>query len=372
MRRFRPVLVLCFACLVGLTARAQTVVSVPEAPDAVLTIFPADAGLDPDARLSAALEAGAKRHGGIVQRAKPMSVEVDGTSIRLHGAAFADAPRTLRSYLTTAGSARVCEVAVPFDRAGANMRPVGSACLAALRGDGGSAAAAPVPATRPIAAAAHSQNWSRVEGVYFKSATGVGVGGMVTIDFEPVVLFKDGSYYEIDGRALEDIDLAAAKASKPRSWGRWSRQGTRFVLTDDRGRSDDHQLQQGNFFKAFPAAGARLAGTYSAVGGGGNTALGGDVMIASKSTLVFFPDGRFSTRRSTGALNSGASTGVGSSVAAERAGGGRFTVKDHTLTLARPDGSTERRFFAFASHHAPPQLDVEMIFVGDSAYTRDD
>lgn len=37
--------------------------------------------------------------------------------------------------------------------------------------------------------------------------------------YVPVILFKDGSYYEIDDAALEDVDLAAARAAHPNLWG---------------------------------------------------------------------------------------------------------------------------------------------------------
>lgn len=362
------------------TAFGQAVVPVPEAPDAALAILPGDAAQDPDTRIAAAIAADAQRHRGIAQRAQPMGIQIEGQPFRLHSVTYADSPRTMQAFLATPGSAGICHVAVPIDRAGANMRAVGRACVAAL-GKGAAAgaaasAASPRPA-RPAAApagkpGAHQANWSKVEGVYFKSFTGFGVGGGVTMDFEPIVLFRDGSYYEVEGPALEDVDLAGARAREPRNWGSWRRQGASFILTDNRGRSNDHQLQQGSFFKAFPASAAPLRGTFESVGGGGNSALGGDVTIASTDRLVFNADGSFGTRRSTGALNSGATSGVGSAVAARRAGGGRFSVRDHTLTLTHADGRTERRFFAFGSRRTPAQVAPNMIFVGETVYTLDD
>lgn len=357
-------------------AGAQTVVPVPDAPDAKLTILPGDATLDPDARIGAAIAADAKRHGGVIQRAQPSGVQIEGQLLRLHSVTYVDSPRTMQAFLAAPGSGKVCQVAVPIDRAGANLRPVGSACVAALGRRGAPPAAAgassrPAPAA-PSAPATHRGNWSKVEGVYFKSFTGFGVGGGVAMDFEPIVLFRDGSYYEVEGPALEDVDLARARAREPRNWGSWRRQGASFILTDNRGRSNDHQLQQGSFFKAFPASAAALRGTFESIGGGGNSALGGEVTIASMDRLVFNADGSFATRRSTGALNSGATSGVGSSVAARRGGGGRFSVRDHTLTLTHADGRTERRFFAFGSRRTPAQVAPNMIFVGETVYTLDD
>ncbi len=91
--------------------------------------------------------------------------------------------------------------------------------------------APPVVVTEPPTEPRHAANWAAVEGVYFRSTTGVGVGGMVVIEFEPLILFRDGSYYEIDDVALEDVDLAAERATKPRRFGRWTRSGDSYVLT---------------------------------------------------------------------------------------------------------------------------------------------
>lgn len=355
---------------------AQTPIAVPDAPDATVQLLKADPALDPAARAAAALDAAAPRHGGLVQRAKPMTSAVGDITFHLQSAAFADAPTRMMVYMTHSDRPGVCEAGVPIADAARNARAIALACRAALADLGGSAAPAPAAATAaaPVKAApaAHSGNWAKVAGVYFRSGSGIGGGGMVTISYSPVVLFTDGSYYEPDDAALEDIDLAAERAAHPRRFGRWTGGGTRFVLTETGGKPNDYQLQQGNFFKAFPAGAAPLAGPFKATGGGGNAAMGGDVFILTQSILNFGPGGRFSTSRETGALNSGNTTGVGSTVRGGARGGGSYSVDRHTLTLRHADGKTERRFFAFASHKTPPQVDKDMIFVGDTPYLLDD
>lgn len=115
----------------------------------------------------------------------------------------------------------------------------------------------------------HAANWDAVEGVYFRSTTGFGVGGMMIMEFEPLIVLKDGTYYEIDDTALEDVDLAAERAAKPRRFGRWTRKGSGFVLTDHRGRANDYALGDGSFFRAFPAeAGERTGRAYKRLSGG--------------------------------------------------------------------------------------------------------
>lgn len=368
--------------LPAIPVAAQTPIPVPDAPNATVHLLKADPALDAPARSAAALDAAAARHGGILQRAKPITSTVEGIPFHLQSAAFRDAPTRMMVYMTHTDRPGVCEVAVPLAEAARNARAVALACRAALAGLGGGsapagAATAPtatVAATPPVNAgpSAHAGNWSKVAGVYFRSTTGIGGGGMVTIAYEPVILFKDGSYYEIDDAALEDVDLAAERARYPRRFGSWTGGGNRFVLTQTGGKPHDYELQQGSFFKAFPAGAARLAGPFKATGGGGNAAVGGDVFILTQSMLNFGPDGRFSTSRETGALNSGNTTGVGSTVRAGARGGGTYSVDRHTLTLRHADGKTERRFFAFASAKTPPQVDTDMIFVGDTPYLLED
>lgn len=237
----------------------------------------------------------------------------------------------------------------------------------------GVAAPAPAPAPAPAGAAGrHAANWQKVDGVYFKSFTSFGVGGMMTQDFEPIILFKDGSYYEIEGPALEDVDLEASRRARPIKWGRWSRGGKGFVLTNSKGKANDHALQQGSFFKAFPAeaAGNTLAAKYTRVSGGGNSSLGGEVTIAAQTDLTFSPDGSYGRASGGGAIGSGSQSGVGFGVSSRKpaAGIGRYRIERHTITLVEPNGQTKRQFFAFGSRKTPAQPATSMIFMGDRVY----
>ncbi|TCP33626.1 DUF6683 family protein [Sphingomonas sp. BK235] len=230
-------------------------------------------------------------------------------------------------------------------------------------------AAAPAPPAAPATPGAHAANWAQVEGVYFKSFTSFGVGGVVTQDFEPIVLFRDGRYYEVEGPALEDVDLAASRARSPRAWGQWKRQGDTFLLTDERGRVSDHRLQQGSFFKAFPAeaAGGALERPYKRVSGGGNSALGGTMAIAAQTNIAFTRDGRFSNRSSAGA--SGANVAAYSR---RPATGGRYRVARHTISFTDAGGRTRREFFALGSEGTPARFDTDLIFIGDRVFVKDD
>lgn len=375
------------ASLAGV-AQAQTNIPVPEVPSVKMVLLPVPAGADVDAALPEAIRQAGATQGGVAAHAQPTSVAVGSTTMRIEMATFNSTPGVAFFFMTIPEGRGICMAAVPLNLMQQAGAPTGKACLNAI---GTAGIAPPVAATREpatpappaaptrtvapraVAPAAHAANWAKVSDVYFRSAAGIGVGGMVAMRFSPVVLFKDGSYYEIDDAALEDIDLAAKRAAHPSDWGRWSRQGNRFTLTASDGRSRDVELQQGVFFKAYPATGTGpLVGDYKSLGGGGNTAVGGEVMIAIQDRYNFQPGGTYTTERSTGASSSGAVSGVGSTFAGRRAGQGRFSVDRHTITIERPDGRTERHFFAFGSRKTPPQLDKGMLFIGDAVYTLDD
>ena len=220
--------------------------------------------------------------------------------------------------------------------------------------------------------APHPENWAQMEGVYFRSYTTFGVGGMVIFDYEPLALFSDGTYYEVEGDALEDIDLAASRRSAPDQWGRWSRNGDGFTLTGADGRPAENTLQGGSFFKAFPAeaSGGQLAAKYSRVSGGGDSALGGEMTIAAQTDLSFTADGGYMRASSAGAIGSGDATGVATAAYSRQSAGGagRYRIEQHTITLTEPDGTTRRQFFAFGSRGTPPQPATNMIFLGDQVY----
>jgi hypothetical protein len=258
--------------------------------------------------------------------------------------------------LTTAGFAPVTAGVAGADGAGGGTAPQNST------------ASAPAGAVSP---AAHPENWEQVEGVYFRSYTTFGVGGMVISDFEPLVFFRDGSYFEVEGPAIEDTDLGASRRAKPNKWGRWAKNGDAFTLTSAKGKSSQHKLQDGSFFKAFPAEASsnKLAAKYTRVSGGGNSALGGEMTIAAQTDLSFTADGRYMRASAAGAIGSGNTTGVATSVYSQSARGiGRYRIERYTITLTEPDGKIRRQFFAFASKKSPPQPATDMLFLGDRVY----
>ena len=325
--------------------------------------------------------------GRAVPGAEPMVSRGQGGTFAQVVRQFANDPGFIHLLLASDKGSAVCHLrARPSPEARDAIPAALQRCVTELARQATPVAAQVVPGNAPAqpdappfaptaAAVLHPENWTIVEGVYFWGTTGIGVGGMVVIAFKPIVLFTDGRYYEIDDAPLENLDLAAEQRRRPRNWGRWTGDRGAYVLTDDKGRSNTYRLQDGRFFKAFPAEpGTVLDKRYSRFSGGGNSALGGEMTVAVSTRMTFARDGRFTTGDSVGAVGSGAQSGVGLSYGARRQmpAPGRYAVDRHTLVLTYPDGRTERRFFAFASSHTPPRLSRDMLFIGDRGYTSDD
>jgi hypothetical protein len=188
-----------------------------------------------------------------------------------------------------------------------------------------------------------------------------------------VILLEDGTYFEIGDAALEDVDLAAGQSAAPKRFGRWSQSGDSYVLTSADGKAKNYALQDGALFKAYPAEQPTMLAThYKRVSGGGNTALGGEMMIARSSVYTFLPDGRFRIEGSVGASSSGEQSGVSTTLQSDSATAGRYALDHHTLALTFGDGRQERHFFAYASKGTPAQRDPGMIFIDDSTFTSDE
>ena len=378
---------LCFKSVAGLGVLLAAPVAAHAGPLAydnplgITVAMEEDGGpaADPGGRLSAAI---ARLEGTLGSASTGPEPKVDtstGTAIAFVVRSFSKDSGQIHMLVASESGGGVCHIRAPAKAESQSHIPQLLLLCLANFGKPGNATmtpAAPVAAVKPVAVKAapnarFSQNWTKVEGVYFRLIGTFGVGGMAAMDFEPIVLFKDGSYVEIRDSALEDMDLGADRQARPRSWGTWSKAGAAFVLTGAGGKPNSYALQQGRFFKAYPASAAKLLPAYKRLSGGGNAALGGEVTIAIKSKIAFAPDGRFVEASDVGAVSSGDMSGWATAVSGSNGKNGTYTVKDHTITLTYADGTVKREFFAFASKKTPPQPDPEMIFIGDSVYTDD-
>lgn len=183
---------------------------------------------------------------------------------------------------------------------------------------------------------------SAIAGIYMRLAPQMGYGGMMTMDYVPAVVFKDGTFYEDFDVPLADFDVAAARRERPNAWGKWRKQGgVTQVLSEKRGWEKEEWL--GPFPGAKP--GETLSGRYFSFSGGGNTAMGGGTAYGVESDIRFSRDGRFTTGRAT-TLSSG--TADVQILANNRSRSqGTYTLNGYTLTLKYDDGTVVRRSFVF-------------------------
>jgi hypothetical protein len=377
----RSILLACVLVLSATAASAEDSRVVAFENDAGIAVSVESAGApgaDPGQRLMDTIARMESQLGPAVPHDAPQMESIDGHALAAVFRRFEREPDMIHVLMTTDADSAICHVA------GTMTDRMQAALPAAIQTCGGelvrvaATAAAPAPAAKeaaasPVSDASFAGNWSNVSEVLFRSTAGIGVGGMVVMEFEPVILLKDGTYYEISDVALEDVDLAAEQSAKPNRFGRWSQSGGNYVLTNVDGKEKSYALQDGALFKAYPAEQpAMLATRYKRISGGGNTALGGETMIARSSIYIFMPDGRFRIEGSVGASNSGEQTDVSTTLQSESAMAGRYALDNHTLVLTFADGRQERHFFAYASKGNPPVLDPGMIFIDDNTFTGDE
>ncbi len=213
----------------------------------------------------------------------------------------------------------------------------------------------------PAAAQAPNNNnnnagLAALEGVYLNQSTGFGVGGMMTIEFDAYAVFKDGSI-------TSDITVLGGQsdARNSKKWGRWQRAGNGFSVTWNSGKTSN--LSGSTFYKTFPAnAGETLSGMYRSVGGGGNTALGGNTMVVDASNLTFFPDGRFEASSAKG----GSAPGVATS--ARSASSGTYRLDGHTIEMRYGDGRVVKTGFYF--YPAKGLKETKAIGIGNRDYSK--
>ncbi|MBL4675791.1 MAG: hypothetical protein JKY70_06245 [Mucilaginibacter sp.] len=195
-----------------------------------------------------------------------------------------------------------------------------------------------------------------VEGWYFRAVSGY----PAAIAFEPVVLFKNGDYFDVGNEPLELLDVAASKAGRPKAWGTWKKTGATFSLTNSQGKSHDYKLGSGNWFPAYPYSKAiTLKKAYEKVSGGdyGN---GTNALVIKK--LTFIDATHFTEGANGGIMTAGASAWKKSKTA------GTYRIYGNTIELTYAD-KTVKKSFALGATGSPPHATNTMIFIGGDAFT---
>lgn len=174
-----------------------------------------------------------------------------------------------------------------------------------------------------------------------------GVGGGIYPVYNPYVLFKDSSIYKEPFVSLDQLDIIASRKSEPLKWGKWKTNGTTIITywAAEMPKYQNKSWEQKSFYNVMPAKkGEILEGNFKTISGGGNTALGGDVMVVLAANIAFNKDGRFTLAKIAGVTSQRDIWETNSSKSNEA---GKYKLDDYSIEFTYNNGKTEKRFFYF-------------------------
>ncbi len=194
-----------------------------------------------------------------------------------------------------------------------------------------------------------------IDGWYFRAKSGY----PASVTFEPLILFKDGTYFEIGKDPIEDLDIIASKKNESHLWGTWKKPQNEFILTDNEGKTNEYDLDNGNWFPAFPFnKSIQLRGVYEKISGGN---FGNGLYALFNSQLTFLDNEHF-----THSENSGVSS-YSSNAWKNSKDSGNYVILGNTIEFEYNDGRKARLSFAIGAE-GDNVIDTDMIFIGGKAY----
>ncbi len=104
----------------------------------------------------------------------------------------------------------------------------------------------------PVTAPGQGLKPDAIKGMIIHMEYGVGVGGMMIIEYRPYLLLNDGTAYKHCEVSPYDLDVPKCRQVEERNWGVWKLEGKTMVMT----MNDDHKMERWdkNWFWAPPAA----------------------------------------------------------------------------------------------------------------------
>ncbi|MEL7453937.1 MAG: hypothetical protein AAGJ50_11270, partial [Pseudomonadota bacterium] len=127
--------------------------------------------------------------------------------------------------------------------------------------------------------------------------------------------------------------INAVQGASPNDVGTWKQSGSQYFVEWPNSK-DPLEIDKSRDKPQTFARGHRLNGTWTSIGGGGNTAFGGSVSVAVSNTYRFYPDGSFTAGRSTGAVSAAGSGWTKSGAS------GTYQIDSATLTLTDREGQS--------------------------------
>jgi hypothetical protein len=213
-----------------------------------------------------------------------------------------------------------------------------------------------------ISAAGKGVKSSEIHSVIMHLEYEAGMGGAIYPVYNAYILFKNGSIYKHPVVSPADLLVAASRQSEPKKWGSWKLDGTTLNINwpTEKPKYQNSEWKKSSYYTVRSAKkGEPLEGVFKTLTGGGNTALGGDVLVVASANISFAADGKFTLAKSAG-VSSGRS--VWENTNSKSADAGTYYLDEHTIELKYNNGKIERRFFFFYP-------DSKMHFgIGQSVY----
>jgi hypothetical protein len=174
-----------------------------------------------------------------------------------------------------------------------------------------------------------------------------GMGGGIYPVYNPYILFKDGSIYKDPVEGLNIFDAVTSRTAEPNKWGTWKMSGTTLTIywPLEKPKYQNSTWEKSSYYNIVPAKkNETLEGSFKTLTGGGNTALGGDVLVVAAATITFSNDGKFTLAKVAG-VSSGRDIWENTNSKSDEAG--YYKLNQYSIELKYNNGKTENRFFYF-------------------------
>jgi hypothetical protein len=273
------------------------------------------------------------------QVAPSQPAEGIGIAGRVFGRGKRSIQEAIAAIRTPDGNFQIYVTRLPSDRTEIRDRHMQAAAEIGkmiARGEAVVAAAAEASAVDPRETAAS------IVTVGFVTKTRMGIGGSLTFEPAPIVLFRSGEAVDDMAALSAPGGLAAHRAQYPTAWTRWRRNGGQIEI------ERQGEWKKLNYPKTLdPLPGSfRLEGAYERLSGAGDSTIGGKTTITGWSQYRFDRSGAFT---SGGGISGHSSTEVGGDKTTVTAYGqaaderGRYEIGGYVLTLRYDSGKVQKR-----------------------------
>ena len=197
--------------------------------------------------------------------------------------------------------------------------------------------------TTPFTSFAQRLKPADIKGVVIHMEYGYGVGGMITTEYRPYLLLNDGTIYKQIKESPYDLDVTTSRQSESTKWGSWKLDGKTLVVTlpQKNGAPKTDKWTKNWFWAKAATTGEKIKGSYKTIGGGGNTALGGNAMIVVATNISFNEKGQFTLEKTAGGSADATTTYAKKNTA------GSYTLNGYSIEFKYNDGKVTNQLFYF-------------------------